>query len=239
VRGDYPGALSRADQGLARHPDEPWLLYDRGASIAQLARTDEALAVLARAEARFPREHERSLAVYRRVLTLERAGRCAEAAAASVAPVYAGDCFPPTAAQAAERRETQRLRHAAADENATRAAVASTGAVNALVAGDYPRALELVDAGLAAEPDDPWLQYDKGSALIGLARVDEALATLRAAERSFPIGDLHGRSVATYRRKLALEVTGRCDEARSELQHYAALLRTSAPDERRAVIPRC
>jgi hypothetical protein len=38
--------------------------------------------------------------------------------------------------------------------------------------------------------------------------------------------------VATFRRALALEGVGRCDEERGELKHYASIVRATQPSSR-------
>jgi tetratricopeptide (TPR) repeat protein len=244
IAADYAGALAIAERGLLRNPQDPWLLYDRGAALAALGRFDEALETLLRAEGHFATLHDRSLPVYRRALILEARGRCAEASlelsnyallVRDDAPELAREslthvqyCFPPTAAQAAERGEEARLTLAAVDEHRQRSQAASTAAVKALIVGDYQRVLVEADAGLSDAPADAWLAYDRGIALVGLNRTDEAIAALRAAERLFPAEDSHDRSVAAYRRIVALEGAGRCTEVGQELAHYAAL---AGPEE--------
>lgn len=245
IRGDYAGALTAADRGLAGHPDDPWLLYDRGVALAGLGHLDDSLATLRRAEQRFSSPHDRSLAAYRRALTLEFAGRCAEAStefshyAALVGgaePTLAADamahlrfCVPPTEEELAVRSETERLQAAQPDPQRLAAERASTAAVEALSKGDYQGALAQAESGLLAAPNDPWLLYNKGTALAGLERLDEALVTLRRAEALFAPANIHGRSVATYRRAIALEIAGRCEEERTELDHYAALVGPTQP----------
>jgi tetratricopeptide (TPR) repeat protein len=239
VAADYAGALSSAERGLLRNPQDPWLLYDRGLALAGLGRFDEALETLLRAEGHFSTLHDRSLPVYRRALILEARGRCAEASlelfnyamlVRDDAPELGREslthvqyCFPPTAAQAAERGEEARLTLAASDERRQRAEAASTAAVKALIAGDYRQVLVEADAGLAVAPFDAWLAYDRGIALAGLNRTDEAVEALRIAERLFAPDDSHDRAVAAYRRIVALEEAGRCKEVAQELPHYAAL----------------
>jgi tetratricopeptide (TPR) repeat protein len=235
--GDYERALVIADAGLASDSQDPWLLYNRGSALAGLGRFDEALEALLRAEGRFATEHERSLPVYRRALVLESRGRCAEAStelsryAALVrddAPDLARDalthlqyCFPPTAAQAAEREESARLAIQTKDEQRKRAQAASTAAVRALIAGDYKSALVEAEAGLAFAPSDAWLAYNRGTALAGLEHTDEAIEALRVAEHLFAPEDSHGQSLAAYRRIVALDDAGRCQEIAQELRHYA------------------
>ena len=78
-RFDYPLALSSAQAGLAIRPNDPWLLYDQGAALAGLGRTDEAVVALAQAEKAFTDDHGRATAIYRAGLAFEMAGRCTEA----------------------------------------------------------------------------------------------------------------------------------------------------------------
>jgi tetratricopeptide (TPR) repeat protein len=81
VRGDYEDALARAEDGLQVDPRDPWLLYNKGSSLAALGRVDDSLTVLRDAEGRFSSEdtHGRSVAAYGRALILESVGRCDEA----------------------------------------------------------------------------------------------------------------------------------------------------------------
>jgi tetratricopeptide (TPR) repeat protein len=245
VRGDYAAALAAADRGLAAHPGDAWLLYDRGVALSGLGRVDEAVATLRDAEARFDTPHDRSLAAYRRALTLEFAGRCAEAArdfseyatlVRSTQPVLADEalahvnyCVTPSEQQLAQRREEDRVRATIFTPQQQAADRASTAAVKALTRGDYEAALHAADEGLIAAPDHPWLLYNRGIALADLGRTDEALASLRQAELRFAPADVHDRSVATYGRAVALERAGRCQEERAELDHYASLVGRTGP----------
>jgi tetratricopeptide (TPR) repeat protein len=245
IEGRYAEALARADRQLAARGDDAWLLYNRGVALVALGRLDEGFASLRRAEARFDSAHEKSLAIYRRALALEFAGRCAEASTEysryaamtrATEPKLAGDaiahlrfCITPGPEQLAEREERARLERVAADDNLRRAEAASTRSVYALADGDYWRALDEANDGLEFAPDDAWLLYNRGAALAGVGYVDDAIETLRRAEQLFAAGNLHGRSVATYRRAIALEIAGRCDEAGAELRHYADLMTPTEP----------
>jgi tetratricopeptide (TPR) repeat protein len=106
---------------------------------------------------------------------------------------------------------------------------AATDAERALFAGDYSKALELAERGLEEHPSEPWLLYDRGTALAAVGRLEDALDTLRAAEAAFPARETYGRAAAIYRRALALEIAGRCAEASTELSHYAAVERPRDP----------
>lgn len=245
VRGDYAAALAIADRGLAKWPGDPWLLYNRGASLAALGHVDQALETLRASERAFGDAESRALAAYRRALTLEFAGRCAEASTelshyaalmratdatlADEAMAHVKFCVSPTPQQLAERDEAARLARTMSNPAIRAAEEASTEAVRALSVLDYAHALQVVNTALDFAPDDPWLIYNKGTALAGLGRLDESLEWLRAAELSFSAENLHGRSIATYRRAIALEVAGRCDEAGAELTHYAQLMNETQP----------
>ncbi len=246
VNGNYPGALAICECELATHRGDPWLLYNKGAALAGLGRLDQALETLREAELQLTSPRDRSLAAYRRALALEFAGRCAEAStefssyAALVQhdnPTLAEDalahlqfCVAPGARQVTERQESEALRLAASDKRGRRAEALSTASVEALTLGDHRGALVRAEAGLVLVPADPWLLYNKGTALAGLDRTDEALTSLRLAERLFSDSNIHGRSVAIYQRAMALEVAGRCEEEAAELDRYAELTKANDPD---------
>jgi tetratricopeptide (TPR) repeat protein len=221
AHGDDLGALSLAERGLARHPNDPWLLYDKGAAQAGLGRVDDALATLDRAERHFATPHERSLAVYRRAIALEQAGRCADASRELGRYAALVQKRQPWLAAEALAHRTRCTPPAMQAE----VAALSTDATRALAAGDHAAALAKANAGLALAPDDAWLIYDQGSALAGLGRTDEALAALRRAEQRFGEHDPRGRALAIYRGAMALDAAGRCDDEARELQRYALLAR--------------
>jgi tetratricopeptide (TPR) repeat protein len=245
IRGDYPDALARADKGIARYPLAPWLHYNRGAALAGLARNEEALEALKRAEQLFPRReaHGRAVVAYRRALLLEFAGRCPEAATAFAdyaaltgKPLSDDDmaahvraCVAPSQLQAELRRQSEELRLAYEDPVRREVDRRSTAAVEALTRGDAKGALAQVNAGLVVAPNSPWLLYNKGAALAALGQVDEAAALLRAAQARFSPADTHGVSVAIYRRALAYEQSGRCDEAGVAFEEYAQAVRATQP----------
>src|SRR5262249_31473773 len=112
-----------------------------------------------------------------------------------------------------------------ADADAHRAERYATASAQALSRLDYPLALRAAQDGLRLDPTNPWLLYDEGAAFAGMGLVEEAVATLHSAERAFDAGDTFGRASAAYRAGLALELAGRCREARSAFEHYAALER--------------
>jgi tetratricopeptide (TPR) repeat protein len=79
--GDNERVMTLTEQGLAFHPHDPWLLYDRGAALANLGRLEKAVTALQSAEASFPVDQPwgRALASYRRALVLTQLGRCKDA----------------------------------------------------------------------------------------------------------------------------------------------------------------
>jgi len=100
----------------------------------------------------------------------------------------------------------------------------ATASADALRRFDYPLALRAAQDGLKIEPYDAWLLYDEGAALAGLGRTDEAVHTLARSEQEFG-DDVHGRATAVYRAGLALEMAGRCVQAKHEFHRYAAIER--------------
>jgi tetratricopeptide (TPR) repeat protein len=244
TRGEYASALSIAEFGLRSDKNDPWLLYNKGVAQAGLGMTDDALATLSDAEAAFSDAHNRSLAIYKRALVLEFAGRCPESSAemsryaALVAPhqpQLANDalahlqyCISPSAQQVAAQEQVQPPQPPT--DEMRRAQQLSTDATRALIAADYDVALARANSGLELVPDDPWLVYNKGAALAGLGRYAEAETTLRHAERLFPASNIHGRSVAVYRRAMALEMADRCDELAAELRHFVEITNNTDPN---------
>ena len=95
----------------------------------------------------------------------------------------------------------------------------------ALQRGDYQKVMALSEQGLAADPNDAWLLYDRGAAMASLGRLDEAVTTLARAEATFRADQPWGRALAAYRRGLALARLGRCNEAQVALTKYATLMK--------------
>jgi tetratricopeptide (TPR) repeat protein len=81
VKGQPRQALDLANQAIRADPRNPWPYYDKGMALAELGETDGALAALYAAEQRFvPSDRwAKSVAIYGRAQTLNRAGRCVEA----------------------------------------------------------------------------------------------------------------------------------------------------------------
>jgi tetratricopeptide (TPR) repeat protein len=101
----------------------------------------------------------------------------------------------------------------------------TTQAVDALVARDYAKVLELTESSTS-----PWLDSDRGAALAGLDRTDEAVEAFKRAELRFSERhDTVGRSSAVWGRAHALDEAGRCDEARRAYQDFERLMRETDP----------
>src|SRR5215831_14353363 len=95
----------------------------------------------------------------------------------------------------------------------------------ALQSGDYQKVMALSEQGLAADPNNAWLLYDRGAAMASLGRLDEAVTTLARAEATFRADQPWGRALASYRRGLALALLGRCHDAQTALASYATLMK--------------
>ena len=81
MKGQPRQALELANQAIRADARNPWPYYDKGMALAELGETDGALAALYAAEQRFAPSDRwaRSVAIYGRAQTLNRAGRCVEA----------------------------------------------------------------------------------------------------------------------------------------------------------------
>ncbi len=100
----------------------------------------------------------------------------------------------------------------------------STQVANALIAGHYARAVQLADGFLRANGNDPWLHYNRATALGMLALPDQAASEFRTAERLFG-ANTWGRSIAIYGRARAYDQAARCSESLQGYQEYAAFVR--------------
>jgi Flp pilus assembly protein TadD len=100
----------------------------------------------------------------------------------------------------------------------------TTESATAEMAGDYARALELADRAIKSDAKDPWGYYDRGVALRGLRRTDEAVAAFRDAESHFGADDVWGKSVAIWGQANALSQEGRCPDAASLYERYAVFV---------------
>jgi tetratricopeptide (TPR) repeat protein len=100
------------------------------------------------------------------------------------------------------------------------AAHLTTRSVEAQLSGDSAKALALAEKAIQSDPNDPWGYYNRGDALRGLRRTDEAVSAYRDAEQRFA-ADAWGKSVAIWGQANALAEDGRCQEAAPTYERYA------------------
>jgi tetratricopeptide (TPR) repeat protein len=100
----------------------------------------------------------------------------------------------------------------------------SGDAAHALAAGDYARTIDLANKATALEPKDPWPYYDRASALVGLHRTDEAVATFKQAEALFDKNPW-GRAISIWGRARAYRLAGNCDLAAPTFHEYTEAVR--------------
>ncbi len=105
-----------------------------------------------------------------------------------------------------------------------RASALTTSSIQAELAGTHQSALDLADAAIREDPSDAWGHYVRGSACLSLRRIDDALASLRDAERRSPASDPWGKSVAIWGQANVFEEAGRCQEATPIYGRYAAFV---------------
>ena len=121
------------------------------------------------------------------------------------------------------------LHHVDLGGSRLRASQLSTNAADAIMKGEFDRAVSIADEGLSLSPNDPWLHYNKGVALFSLNRTDAGVTELRKAEQNFPAEDVWGRSVAVYQRAIKLQQAQRCGEANQAFNEYASIVRDRDP----------
>ena len=204
-----------------------WRHYREGERLIDSGRTGVAAAEYRRAEEAFGDRYlvERSMAIYARARALDLAGRCTEAS--DVYHEYA-DFVGAREAESAKAAlaVAETCRQVPGDDSAL------TSVALALRIHDYARALSLVER---IEPtsrlSDAWRHYNRGEALAGLHRTDEALAAFEVAEQRFAESGEggRGRSLAEWSKGHALSAAGRCGEARQAFARYARLVRDSDP----------
>jgi len=97
----------------------------------------------------------------------------------------------------------------------------TTASVEAADGGDFAKALSLADQAIASNAKDPWGYFNRGGALRGLHRTDEAVSAFHDAESLMPADDLWGRSVAIWGQADALSRDGRCSDAAAVYERYA------------------
>jgi len=225
--GKYAEALARADNALRLAPDNPWALYQRAAALHHLGRSEAAVNSYHQAAVNFGDDQwGKSLALYGRARALDDMGQCDEAkraygqyaalvrskdpAAADMAVAYATECRASQPPPAPED-------------------LALTEMTRALSDGRYADVLALEGKVRRTPTSNPWIDYNIGSALVGLGRTDEAIAAFSRAEREFGDQDRWGHGVAIFGRARALESAGRCREAAQAIEEYACVVGARDP----------
>lgn len=225
--GKYAEALGRADNALKLAPDNPWALYQRAAALHHLGRSEAAVEAYHKAAVRFgDDEHGKSLALYGRARTFDDIGQCDEAKRAY--DQYAALVRP---------RDPDAANMAVAYGKACRASTPPpspedpllTEMTRALSDGKYEQVLDLERKVPHTPTASPWIDYNVGSALLELGRIDEAIAAFSRAEREFDDHDYWGHGVAIFGRARALETAGRCREAAQAIEEYARVVGARDP----------
>lgn len=224
------GAMGVASMQAPSAGDEVsgWRYYRAGERLVESGNTPDAAVEFRRAEEAFGDKYlvERSMAIYARARALDLAGRCNEAQ--DVYHQYADfvAAREPASARAA-LQVAATCRQVPADD------AALTAMAVALRDGDYPRALSLAERVVpSSRLSDAWRAYDRGEALVGLHRIDEALDSFETAEQRFADGGEgeRGRPLALWSEGRALVAAGRCAEGRRALDGYARLVQERDPE---------
>jgi hypothetical protein len=204
-----------------------WRHYDAAQRLSDRGRTAEAVVEYGRAETAFGDRYlvERSMAMYGGGRALDLAGRCAEAYGAYHRYADFVSITDPRSAKAA-LAVAGNCQQVPADD------AALTGVTVALRESDYERALSLAER---IEPTsrlaDAWRNYDRGEALLGLLRTDEALVAFETAGQRFDEAgeSARGLPLVQWSEARAFSEAGRCDEARRAYAAFARLVRASDP----------
>jgi len=105
MAGDFTRAVQLADEAMAKEPRDPWPYYDKASALAQMGRTNEAVAYFQQAEKRFANVDRwgQSVAIYGRAHALNEARRCDEARVAYREYAALVDKSDPASAEMARR----------------------------------------------------------------------------------------------------------------------------------------
>jgi tetratricopeptide (TPR) repeat protein len=204
-----------------------WHHYDEGNRLVDGGHAGEAASEYRRAEDAFGDKYlvERSMAIYARARALDLAGRCTEAYDAYREYADFVQVSDPRSAYAAIS-VAETCRQIPTDDTAL------TGVVVALRSREYARALALVERiQPSSRLSDAWCNYDRGAALAGLHRTDEAIGAFETAEQRFAeAGEgVRGRPLVEWSKARVLSEAGRCDDARRTYGAFARMIRDSDP----------
>jgi tetratricopeptide (TPR) repeat protein len=226
-RGRYLAAVRVADAQIWRDPDAAWAYYDRGVALSHLGRVDEAARSFQDAENRFaPTERwGKSVAAYARANVFDEAGRCVEAGSAY-------EAYADLVADRPDRVERARAYAAACRPRAV-ADPGQSAVSSAVISGQYAEALLIA----VRDTSNALYLYNRAVALNGLGRTDEAVETFMVAEHRFGNDDA-GRAVSLWGAARALDQVGRCAEAKSPYERYAAVVAVSDPESAQLALTR-
>lgn len=219
---NYTEVLALTSRAATQRPVPAWVYYERGIALSHLGRTDEAVQAFRAAETGWNADPGgKSTAMYGRARTLDSSGRCEEAKTSYLEYAAFVRAHDPKSADLAVSYSNACRPRVPADPEMT--AIAS-----ALMDGNYIRVIDLAAKARVSDEAAPWLDYDRGSAYLGLRNTDAALNAFRASVREFAEispNDYWGRSLPLWGIARALSDAGRCREATRAYQEYAAFVR--------------
>jgi len=96
--------------------------------------------------------------------------------------------------------------------------------VQAELAADHTKALQLAEDAVKTDPNNPWGRYAKGSALGALQRTDDAASAFREAEQHFSAPEMWGKSIAIWGQANAFFQVGRCQDSSPLYERYASFV---------------
>lgn len=109
-----------------------------------------------------------------------------------------------------------------------------SAATAAILARDDSRALALLDSDPSRSP---WVQYERGVALAGLHRTDEAVKAFDSARDTFE--DRRDRAMAVYGKARAYHDALRCGDAITAYREYASMASPADAELARAYSREC
>lgn len=102
--------------------------------------------------------------------------------------------------------------------------------VQAELAGDHAKALQLADDAIKSDAKNPWARYAKGDALGSLQRTDDAASSFREAEQHFSDAEMWGKSIAIWGQANAFLQVGRCQDSSPLYERYASFVEKVDPE---------
>jgi tetratricopeptide (TPR) repeat protein len=102
--------------------------------------------------------------------------------------------------------------------------------VQAELAGDHPKALQLAEDAIKSDPKNPWGRFAKGDALGSLQRTDDAASAFREAEQHYSDAEMWGKSIAIWGQANAFFQAGRCQDSSPLYERYASFVEKVDPE---------